>query len=325
MTVELVQAVCLTPAIQLLDDRGANVDKHLHASGLSVFTPRDPMAWLPKNPVFDFIARLDRYEFSDNPVEDLEPVYRLKNTHHYGQYMLSSGCLAEAARRATNQRARVLTYHSVRVRMGQFRAGINSHYAHRKTRVEQIIEGCSLLLMLDGLSQFGGRYCKFSSLDITLDRMPKTSLPIDLSDTRVRVSRDAHEVQFPISWILRKPATKFPRSKFSPWAPNQSLSDRLRAMLNSFVPGRRPTIEYVSKIIEMSPRTMQRQLAREQTTFFELVDEWARDQALKQVREPDIRISEISKCLGYSEHAHFTRAFCRWTNMTPRAFRDTLD
>ena len=325
MTLELVQAVCLTPAIQFLEDHDVNVDMHLHATGLNAFAPRDPMAWLPKQLVFDFVARLDRYEFSDNPVEDLEPAYRLKNTHHYGRYLLSSCSLLEAAQRATNPRSRVLTYHRVSTRLGARKASINSHYHHRRCRVEQIIEGCSLLLMLDGLSQFGGKRCKIPALDITLDRLPETSLPIDLSDTRVRVSRDAHEVRVPMSWLLRKPAKKFPRSELSDWAPGGRLSDGLRVMFNSLAPGHRPNIEYFSELIEIPTRTIQRQLARENTTFFELVDEWARDSALKQVSEPAIRISEISKRLGYSEHAHFTRAFCRWTGKTPRAFRDTLN
>jgi AraC-like DNA-binding protein len=33
------------------------------------------------------------------------------------------------------------------------------------------------------------------------------------------------------------------------------------------------------------------------------------------------RIGDIARILAYSDHAHFTRAFQRWTGLTPREFR----
>jgi AraC-like DNA-binding protein len=33
-------------------------------------------------------------------------------------------------------------------------------------------------------------------------------------------------------------------------------------------------------------------------------------------------IGQIARNLGYSDPAHFTRAFQRWTGCTPRDFRD---
>lgn len=32
-------------------------------------------------------------------------------------------------------------------------------------------------------------------------------------------------------------------------------------------------------------------------------------------------IAEIAQALGYSDQAHFSRAFKAWTGMTPRAWR----
>jgi AraC-like DNA-binding protein len=43
------------------------------------------------------------------------------------------------------------------------------------------------------------------------------------------------------------------------------------------------------------------------------------------LRDPARSIDEIAARLGYSDAANFTRAFRRWTGMTPRAFRRSIN
>jgi len=39
------------------------------------------------------------------------------------------------------------------------------------------------------------------------------------------------------------------------------------------------------------------------------------------LRDQRWSLGEIARMLGYSDHAHFTRAFHRWTGVAPRDFR----
>jgi AraC-like DNA-binding protein len=43
--------------------------------------------------------------------------------------------------------------------------------------------------------------------------------------------------------------------------------------------------------------------------------------AVHLLASSDMKITDVAHGLGYSDHAHFTRAFRRWTGMPPRAFR----
>ncbi len=43
--------------------------------------------------------------------------------------------------------------------------------------------------------------------------------------------------------------------------------------------------------------------------------------ARKMLSDPDRKIRDVALLLGYSDAAHFTRAFQRWTGLTPSAFR----
>ena len=69
---------------------------------------------------------------------------------------------------------------------------------------------------------------------------------------------------------------------------------------------------------------LQRFLARANTTFTTFVDDARRDTALRLLDERDIRIVDVGLMLGYSDHAHFTRAFRRWTSVSPTDYRRAL-
>jgi AraC-like DNA-binding protein len=82
-------------------------------------------------------------------------------------------------------------------------------------------------------------------------------------------------------------------------------------------------IERVAAVLKMHPRTLQRRLQDEQTSFFELQDR-ARYQAAVEALEkgaPDLE--SLSERLGFSDRRSFTRAFKRWSGLSPSSFRRT--
>lgn len=92
-------------------------------------------------------------------------------------------------------------------------------------------------------------------------------------------------------------------------------------LVEDALPYRRPTIDRVSARLGSSTRTLQRSLERWGVTFEDIVDETRRCRALELVACPSCSMAEIACLLGYSDHAHFNRAFRRWTGLSPRAFR----
>jgi len=80
--------------------------------------------------------------------------------------------------------------------------------------------------------------------------------------------------------------------------------------------------ERIAREIGMSSRTMRRKLAEEGSSFQEVLDECRMRQALFEFRtRPDLSIAEIALRLGYAEHSNFTRAFHRWSGVSPQAWR----
>lgn len=81
------------------------------------------------------------------------------------------------------------------------------------------------------------------------------------------------------------------------------------------------TITEVAKQLGMSTRTLKRKLATQQLTFSELIDNERLTRAVDLLRAPDRTLDEIADKLGYSSVANLTRAFRRWTHLTPTQYR----
>ena len=71
----------------------------------------------------------------------------------------------------------------------------------------------------------------------------------------------------------------------------------------------------------MSLRSFQRQLAKDHLSYSLLLDQIRFETAVRLLQDPTLKLIEISLELGYNDPANFTRAFKRWTGMSPRQFR----
>lgn len=100
--------------------------------------------------------------------------------------------------------------------------------------------------------------------------------------------------------------------------PADSPIARVRAAIEALLPS--VALSKVARRLGASPRTLQRRLATEQTSFADLVEEVRRARALALV-EAGASIAEIAWMLGYSEPSAFHRAFRRWTGTTPAHWR----
>jgi AraC-like DNA-binding protein len=83
----------------------------------------------------------------------------------------------------------------------------------------------------------------------------------------------------------------------------------------------RPRIDWLCRRLNLSRRTLQRQLARLETSFDEIMARVLARHATALMADPRRPITAVALDLGYSDPAHFTRAFTRWTGRAPRDWR----
>lgn len=82
----------------------------------------------------------------------------------------------------------------------------------------------------------------------------------------------------------------------------------------------RANVQDCARLLGVSSRTLERQLARRGTSFQRLLDESRMQRALSLLAT-DLPIAEVAALLGYSERSAFHRACLRWFGETPAQLR----
>jgi AraC-like DNA-binding protein len=81
------------------------------------------------------------------------------------------------------------------------------------------------------------------------------------------------------------------------------------------------SIDLAAEIVGVSPRTLQRYLMKQGSTYTILIDEICFKLSREMMLDKNLSITEIAFELGYSDVAHFSRAFRRITGLSPRSYR----
>ena len=100
------------------------------------------------------------------------------------------------------------------------------------------------------------------------------------------------------------------------------LLTRLRQAMAARLGADRPlSMAALARDLGMGPRTLQRRLVAEGSTFGDVLDEVRAAVARRLLADPEMALSEVALLLGYADQSAFSRAFRRWTGTTPAAVR----
>lgn len=99
------------------------------------------------------------------------------------------------------------------------------------------------------------------------------------------------------------------------------LSVPIRELVRRLLPAGSATLDVIATQFRLHPKTLQRRLATEGTTFNGVVDDVRRELAHKYLRDTDITLTHLTRELGYAEQSVLTRSCRRWFGASPVTLR----
>lgn len=107
-------------------------------------------------------------------------------------------------------------------------------------------------------------------------------------------------------------------------SPSMHLVTRVRMITERLLPLGLCTQSEVADRFCMHPRTLQRRLREEGTSFEAIKDDVRRDAASRYLSQPDIPLTRIANLLGYSEPSVLSRSCYRWFSCSPAKLREKM-
>ncbi len=145
----------------------------------------------------------------------------------------------------------------------------------------------------------------------------------------VRFGQDASLLRVPRSLLdrpldgvdgaLREIALDYLHSHFP--EPGRVVAPRVRTAIDRVLGASPPRIDSAARLLGMHPRTLQRRLSAEGTSFEALLDDARREAALRLLRRTDLPLQQVGALVGLSEQSALTRCVHRWCGVTPSAVR----
>jgi len=100
--------------------------------------------------------------------------------------------------------------------------------------------------------------------------------------------------------------------------------ERVRVAVRASAAGAEPPLDVVARRIAISPRTLQRRLEENGTSYKALLEEVRRERAFTLLADPTVGIAAIGSTIGFGDARAFYRAFRRWTGSTPAKVRSEM-
>ncbi len=103
------------------------------------------------------------------------------------------------------------------------------------------------------------------------------------------------------------------------------VASLVRCLLISLLPSGKTDQNIVASRLNRSASTLQRQLHDEGLSYRDVLESTRRNLAEEYLNDKKHSHAQIAYLLGFSDQSNFSRAFKRWTSMSPRAYQDARD
>ena len=168
-------------------------------------------------------------------------------------------------------------------------------------------------LMFQGPVQFGQTLSHSKLADQDEAALPTSDLIMNASYLSLPLRRDEAALQRMLETALTLTVLQYRKDRLLLTQVKQTLA---------MYPQDTHSAEALAPLLNLSPRSLHRQLKEEGTSLQVLKDEVRRERAIELLQRTRKPIKQVAESAGFQNEKSFIRAFKQWTGQTPAAFRD---
>ena len=307
-----------------LNKHGVPVDKYLRQQGLPTLC-EDPNAFVPLQKAWAYWDSIARHE---------DPLLGWHVGRACGSHLLSRGLLKKIEHAPTLYQALKIFIQLASSEASHLRLGIcerkegilfYTHYPDIKDAPGYMVsQAYQIEVYLALVRHYAGPNWLPDEISIEVP-----VIPAGLEDhlgVRYVMNRQRAYLAVPRSCLhLSNPANTNTANFEKPIIHSNRLNylDSLRIILRAYLSDGYISAQQAASLMDTSERTMHRRLSDYGIGYGALVDEVRFQAAREYLDDPDIRIIDVARSVGFDDASNFSRMFRRVGGLTPKEYRKT--
>ena len=318
------RASALGPISDFVETRGGSIERIFNRVDLPLVLLDNPDLPLPLGEQFKVLSEAGREIGDPFFGAALGRLVRMDKLSAFGAWVSSAPTLAGAIDRSHRGLNRYLQTATVlQFRTSETRACWSIEFLDpgEDGRFQNELLGVSYLI--DGVRNYAGRSWSPAVIRSTCAGAAQAAALEKVFEAPVMHGASVSAIEFDIALLSATGRQKTnPDLGFEPPIPPSSGSrEDVAALLAIALLEGYPRIDWVASKLKTSRRSLQRSLDAEGCSFSLVLEDLLKDRASILLRSTDRDVTDIALQLGYSDSAHFSRAFRRWTGIAPSRYR----
>jgi AraC-like DNA-binding protein len=314
---------------QFLEDVGAPVESGFRQSGLPWCALEDVNNYVPSHRFWKFLISMARSEGIPDLGFRVGDQFGANSADtHMVKLLRSSPTLYQGLIRASELCNKTVT--NCRVGILQPPDSEYTYFYHRPScnannpAIEQI-SWFGLTTLLDMVRAYTGPQWQPAEIGLMADNGPCRYICEHFPHTRMRLSQAYSWIALDNTVLSMPPFNKQTAIQASTSPDYEALPGdfvgSLKLVLLTYIQERKLSLEFAARLCSTSKRTLQRNLREAGTNYQEVLSNTRFCVASHMLQNPAIKVTDIARRLGYSDSAHFARAFRRIAGVTPKVYR----
>jgi AraC-like DNA-binding protein len=323
----LTRASILHPIVTYLDGIGAPVAKLLARSGIPGWVLADPETLIPTSGTPRLLTEAARMQGIADVGVRVGEATNIETLGTFGRLICRARTLEDAVRATVTHHPTFSSNGSVwladRGEQVELCQAFNNHFDENWQQASHY----ALMLMLCIIRLGAGPTWRPERVRLQTGECAALRDVPALSTAHLEFGQPETAIAFPRTLLareLRSSGDLRIADGLDSWkatAPTSDFFGSIVQVVETLSWERYPEVGATADFLGISVRTLQRYLSSVGSSHERVVD-WARFKTAASLLEStNTRILDIALDLGYSDHAHFTRAFRRWADCSPREFR----
>ena len=310
----------LNPLLRGLRESGASLERLTSKSNIKMFNYESLDAYLPMSIVYEFFKNIKGDQVVNNMAAAFYKDFEISDLGEYGKFLTECPDLLTVLLEGIKNNYLFQTNSIMNLEVLGATARFTNIHLESESEESRIAERIELAMILNAFWMILGKDwipLKIEIKDDTAEWLDDI-LPVD----KINIQRKSpyYALVFETERLLQKNKSKtkelIPLSSFP-----TNLTDKIYHLLFSFKDGNIPMLSDFSNFFNVSERTLIRCLHTEGTKYSSLVQRCLFSKSLKLLSNNNLTVLETSQKLGYSNAPNFIRAFKKWTNTSPNAYR----